>query len=101
LGGWTSGYRGSLEVYHYERGISFTAPLRFETSPDQSFAEARYSIPTIALGEVSLSFCLTTDSGHWEEEVEILPLELIPEQWKGEYKNEDNKPLHLTPDTSL
>ena len=91
LGGWKTGYRGTLEAYHYERGISFTAPLRFETSPDQTFAEARYSLPTVALGEVRISFCLTTETGHWEEEVEIFPLEAIPDGWKSEHPNGDNK----------
>jgi hypothetical protein len=91
LGGWKTGYRGTLEAYQYDRGISFTAPLRFETSPDQAFAEARYSIPTVALGEARISFCLTTESGHCEEEVEILPLEAIPAEWKAEHNNGDNK----------
>ncbi|MEY4484155.1 MAG: hypothetical protein RL693_1607 [Verrucomicrobiota bacterium] len=87
LGGWKTGYRGTLEAYHYDRGISFTAPLRFETSPDQTFAEARYSLPTVALGEARISFCLTTESGHWEEEIEVLPLVAIPEGWKAEHNN--------------
>ncbi|MDF1755242.1 MAG: hypothetical protein P1U89_20805 [Verrucomicrobiales bacterium] len=93
LGGWKTGYRGSFEAFHNDRGISITAPLRFETSPDQTFAEAKYSVPTVALGEARISFCLTTESGHWEEEVEIFPVEAIPEGWKAEHeKNWDNKP---------
>lgn len=85
LGGWATGYRGTLEAFHYDRGITFTSPLRFETSPGQSFAEARFSLPTIALGELRISFCLTTESGHSVEEVEIFPLEAIPDRWKAEH----------------